>query len=123
MNLAITAQDTDLNAPIEARFGRARYFLIVDSETGCFTVHDNAENANGLQGAGIQSAQAAVKLGAQTLLTGHVGPKALEVLLAAGIAVYAGATGTVAQTIEDFRAGRLNEIAKPQAVENEPSFG
>jgi predicted Fe-Mo cluster-binding NifX family protein len=121
MKLAITAQDTDLNAPIETRFGRARYLLIVDSESGSLRVHDKAENADGLQGAGIQSAQAAVKLGAQALLTGHVGPKALETLQAAGIAVCVGATGTVAETIEAFHAGKLDVVAESPTTEHAAS--
>jgi predicted Fe-Mo cluster-binding NifX family protein len=85
MNVAISAQGTDWNAPVETHFGRARYLLIVDSETGRITVHDNIKNLNELQGAGIRSAQTLVNLGAQVLLTGSIGPKALETLRAAGV--------------------------------------
>jgi predicted Fe-Mo cluster-binding NifX family protein len=108
MNLAITAQGTELNAAVEPRFGRAPYFLLVDSETDQFTVHDNVRNLNAPQGAGIQSAQTVARLGAEALLTGNVGPKAFATLQAAGISVYVGVTGTVAQAVEAFRAGRLH---------------
>ena len=112
MNLAITAQGNELNAPVEPRFGRAKYFIFVDTETGRFTVHDNGQNVNAPQGAGIQSAQAVANLGVQTLLTGNVGPKALATLHAAGILVYVGVTGTVQQAVEVFRAGRLQLAAE-----------
>jgi predicted Fe-Mo cluster-binding NifX family protein len=112
MNVAITAQGTELTAPVETRFGRAPYFLLVDTETGHFTVHDNVQNVNAPQGAGIQAAQAIAKLGAQALLTGNVGPKAFATLQAAGIPVYVGMTGTVAQAVEAFGAGRLQLAAQ-----------
>ena len=112
MNVAITAQGTELDAPVESRFGRAPYFLLVDTETGHFTVHDNVQNVNAPQGAGIQAAQAIAKLGAQALLTGNVGPKAFATLQAAGIPVYVGVTGTVAQAVEAFLAGQLQLAAQ-----------
>ena len=90
----MSAQGTDWNAPVEAHFGRARYLLIVDSENGRITVHDNIKNLNEMQGAGIRSAQTLVNLGAQVLLTGSIGPKALETLRAAGLIVYVGVTGS-----------------------------
>ena len=65
-----------------------------------------------LQGAGIQAAQAVAQLGAVAVLTGHVGPKAFATLQAGQIAVYPGAAGTVRQTLEEFRAGRLQLAAK-----------
>jgi predicted Fe-Mo cluster-binding NifX family protein len=114
MNVAITAQGTGLDSPVEPRFGRARYLLLVELETGRFRVHDNAQNADAPQGAGVQSAQALANLGTQVLLTGIVGPKALATLQAAGISVYVGVTGTVTQALAAFRAGQL-QLAGGQA--------
>ena len=39
---------------IHSIFGRAPYFLVVDSETFAFEALDNEENLNALKGAGIQ---------------------------------------------------------------------
>ena len=74
MNVAISAQGTDWNAAVETHFGRARYLLVVGSETGRIAVHDNIKNLNEVQGAGIRNAQTRVNLGAQVLLTGSIGP-------------------------------------------------
>jgi predicted Fe-Mo cluster-binding NifX family protein len=109
MNVAISAQGTDWNASVETHFGRARYLLTVDSETGRIAVHDNIKNLNEVQGAGIRTAQTLVNLGARVLLTGSIGPKALETLRAAGVIVYVGVTGSIAQAIEAFQADQLFE--------------
>jgi len=52
-----------------------------------------------------------IDLGATVLLTGHVGPKAFATLRAGDVAVYTGITGTVADAIERFNAGDLEESA------------
>lgn len=112
MKVAITAQDTTLDSSVDPRFGRAKCFILVDSETGEHTVHDNAQNLNAPQGAGIQAAQKVAGLGAEALLTGHVGPKAFHTLQAAEIAVYAGASGTVREALEAWKANKLAAAAK-----------
>ncbi len=112
MKIVVTAQGPDLESLVDPRFGRARYFLLVDTQTSQFTAHDNVQNMNAPQGAGIQAAQTVVQLGAEAVLTGHVGPKAFATLQAGQVAVHPGATGTVQQTLEDLRAGRLQLAAK-----------
>ena len=112
MKVVVTAQGVDLGAPVDPRFGRARYFLLFDTASGQFTVHDNAQNLNAPQGAGIQAAQAVVELGAEAVLTGHVGPKAFATLQAAQVAVHPGAAGTVREALEALQSGRLPPAAK-----------
>jgi len=107
MQIVVTAQGPNLDSQVDPRFGRARHFILADTESGAFTVHDNVQNLNAPQGAGIQSAQAVSRLGAQAVLTGHVGPKAFTVLKAANISVCTGASGTVREAIEAFKAGKL----------------
>lgn len=107
MRIVVTAQGPGLDSPVDPRFGRARHFVLADTESGAMTAHDNAQNLNAPQGAGIQAAQAVARLGAEAVLTGHVGPKAFAVLNAAGIAVYTGAAGTVREAIEGLKSGKL----------------
>jgi predicted Fe-Mo cluster-binding NifX family protein len=107
MKLIITAQGQNLDSAVDPRFGRARYFLLVDTDAGGFIAHDNAQNLNAPQGAGIQAAQTVARLGPEAVLTGHVGPKAFAVLRTAGIAVYTGATGTVREAIDAFKANKF----------------
>ncbi len=92
---------------MDPRFGRAANFVVVDSETGACSSVCNSINANAAQGAGIQAAKRVVELGAAALLTGHVGPKAFSALQAGKVAIYTGAAGTVADAVEQFKAGKL----------------
>ncbi|NLE39247.1 MAG: dinitrogenase iron-molybdenum cofactor biosynthesis protein [Pirellulaceae bacterium] len=107
MKLAITSQAAGLDGPVDPRFGRAKYFVLVDTETGEFSSHDNAQNLNAPQGAGIQAGQTVARLGAEAVLTGHVGPKAFTTLSAAKIAIYTGISGTVKDAVEQFQQGKL----------------
>jgi predicted Fe-Mo cluster-binding NifX family protein len=96
-----------MESPVDERFGRAANFIVVDSATGVFEVHDNTRNLNAAQGAGIQSAEAASRLGADVVITGHCGPKAFQALNAAGIQVVVGAHGTVKEAVDGFKKGDL----------------
>ena len=107
MKVAVTSQGEDLNATVDPRFGRAWCFVVVDSETGEFSTSDNSQNLNATQGAGIQAGRKVAELGVEAVITGHVGPKAFATLQAAGVRVYVGAVGTVAEAIEQFQAGKL----------------
>jgi predicted Fe-Mo cluster-binding NifX family protein len=107
MKVAVTSQGEGNTAPVDPRFGRARYFAVVDSESGESRTVDNTVNLNAAQGAGIQAGRSVVDLGVGVLITGHVGPKAFAVLQAGGVKVYTGASGTVADAIEQYRAGKL----------------
>ena len=107
MKIAVTASGNTLDSPVDQRFGRAPCFFLVDSASGAFEVHDNTQNLNAAQGAGIQAAETVSRLGAEVIITGHCGPKAFRALRGAGIPVMVGATGTVAEAIQAFRSGKL----------------
>ncbi len=112
MKIVITAEGPNMESPVDPRFGRAKYFLLVDSETGDFTAHDNARNLNAAQGAGIQAAQNVVQLGAEAVLTGNVGPKAFATLQAGEVAIYTGAAGTAREALDQWRANKLQAAGK-----------
>jgi len=110
MQILVSAQGASLDSPVDPRFGRARYFIALDSETGNASTHDNTQNLHAAQGAGVQAARNAVELGAQVVITGNVGPKAFLVLDAAGIEVYAGASGSVREAAAQYAEGALERV-------------
>jgi predicted Fe-Mo cluster-binding NifX family protein len=112
MKLAITTQGSEPNSPVDLRFGRARFFRIVDTEIGQQTTVDNSDGVNAVQGAGVQAAQTLARLGVQVVLTGHVGPKAWKALQAANIQVYSVSAGTADQAVQAFLAGQLRALAQ-----------
>ena len=56
MKVAISAQSNDIDSLVDPRFGRARWFIIADSETGEWQAHDNTVNVDATGGAGVQAA-------------------------------------------------------------------
>ncbi len=115
MRVVVTSEGPGIDSPTDPRFGRARYFILVDTETGEHSGIDNALNLNAAQGAGIQAGRKVVELGAQAVVTGHVGPKAFSALKAGGVSVYLGAAGSVGEAIEQFKSGRL-QLAEAASV-------
>jgi len=107
MKIVIPTNGNDLNSELCKSFGRAKNFLVVDLETSEFEVVENTQNFQASQGAGIQSAQSAVKAGADTIITMHCGPKAYKVLLESGVKVYEGAEGAVGANVEEYKNGTL----------------
>ncbi len=116
MKIVITAQERFLQTLIDPRFGRAPYFVLYDIETDNFTTHSNEQNLNAAQGAGIQAAQNVARLGAEAVITGHVGPKAFATLQAAGIKIYVGVSGKVTEAIDKYRSGILEEVDQPDVA-------
>ncbi len=109
MKIAVTSRGTSLDSEIDERFGRARYFIIYDTETEASQAVDNEQNLNSPQGAGVQAAEKIAKLGAESLITGHCGPKAFRALSAAGIKVYNTDADTVKEAIDLYLAGKLSQ--------------
>lgn len=113
MKVVVTSAGEGIDAEVDPRFGRAQSFVLVDTVSGTSTSFDNAGAVSAAQGAGVLAAEAVARLGAECLLTGHCGPKAFRTLEAAGIAVFTGASGTVAEAIEQFEGGRLHRATGP----------
>jgi predicted Fe-Mo cluster-binding NifX family protein len=117
MRIAITALGKEMLSPVDQRFGRARWFIVAETDTGEFESVDNEKNVDAAQGAGIQAARNVARLGVKAVVTGNVGPKAFAALKAAGIDVYLGANGTVREALEQFKTGAL-EVAHTSNVES-----
>jgi len=117
MKIAFSTTGDSLDGPLDSRFGRARSFLIYDTETGSMELISNDQNLNAAQGAGIQSAETVARSGAGCVITGHCGPKAFMVLKSAGVAIYPTTAATVREALELFQAGKL-EPASDADVES-----
>lgn len=106
--IAITSEGTTLSDPVDPRFGRAGGFLIVDLDSMATTYVDNGSSQVLAQGAGIQAAENLFKAGAQVLLTGQVGPKALAALQACHVRVIQGVDKmTVGEAVARFQSGKF----------------
>ena len=110
MKVAVTSQGKELISEVDQRFGRAKYLLVVNAETGNFTVHNNELNLNAVQGAGIQTGQNIANLDVEAVITGNVGPNAFKTLSAANVKIFLAEKQTIAKAVESFKAGGLEEV-------------
>jgi predicted Fe-Mo cluster-binding NifX family protein len=114
MKICISACGKDPDSEVDPQFGRCNYFLIIDPDAGSVTSLKNpGSEASG--GAGIRAAEAVVGAGADTLLTGSVGPNSFSVLFEAGIEVYSGVRGTVSSSLREYQSGKLPILKSPNA--------
>lgn len=109
MKIAFSVSGDELDSILDSRFGRAQKFLVYDLDNDTFQVVDNRLNLNAAQGAGIQSAEAVVRLGVKAVVTGHCGPKAFRVLSAAGVKVYNADEVKVSEALSQYRDRTLKE--------------
>jgi len=113
MKVAVCAIDSNLNSQVSPVFGRAPYFLIVDSETENFETVKNPALGAG-HGAGVGASQIAISKGAKAVICGNFGPNAFSVLKMSGIKIYSGVFGlTVGEAINKYKNGELKEAKIP----------
>ena len=110
MKVGVTAQGDTLDSPVDGSFGRAAYFLIINTDDDSFDVIDNSANVNAMGGAGVQAAQDVVDKGIEWILTGSMGPRAYEVISSAGVKIGGGATGTVRDALARLKEGGFDPL-------------
>ena len=117
MQIVVTSNGADLDAPASPVFGRCPIYIFVDPETMAFEAVDNpAVGAPG--GAGIQAAQFIVERGAAAVVSGNVGPNAFNVLEAANVPVYLFSGGSVRDAVAAYKAGDLPDAGAATAPEH-----
>ena len=113
MKICVTAGASGLDAPMDPRFGRCPFFVVVDLDSMSENSIPNS-NVMASSGAGIQAAQEIAKQGVSALITGNIGPNAMQTLSAAKIDVYQHqGGGSVKDVVEKFQRGELTKIAGP----------
>ncbi len=113
MKIAVSAQGEDLSSLLDPRFGRAKWFILYDTDAERHEVLENVQIAGLPQGAGIQAAQQMIDRNADVVVTGNCGPNAFRTLTAAGLSVIVGASGTVKRAIEQVERGELSPSQGP----------
>ncbi|HAE37144.1 MAG TPA: dinitrogenase iron-molybdenum cofactor biosynthesis protein [Candidatus Riflebacteria bacterium] len=111
MKFAVSVREQNVDAKVDLRFGRAQMFALYDSKTGECSWHPNTQNFQAAQGAGIQTAQNVVNLGAEAVISGHCGPKAYRVLEAAGVHVYSVVGNpTLKEAVQMIESGKIKAM-------------
>lgn len=116
MIVAVSASQPDPDSPVDPRFGRCPFYVLVDAESFELQTMENTAAMAGM-GAGIQAAQAVVNAGADAVISGNFGPNAFQALSQAGVALFAAPPGlTVRQAVEALKAGQLTALTSPSVA-------
>lgn len=109
MIICVTSTGKTTDSIMDPRFGRCAYFIIADLENNKTEIIENEAGASG-GGAGIGSGQLMAEKKVEAVITGNVGPNAMNVLSAAKIKIFRGENASVIENIEKFKNNYLKEI-------------
>ncbi|MBU4331614.1 NifB/NifX family molybdenum-iron cluster-binding protein [Patescibacteria group bacterium] len=121
MKIAISSTSEDINSNVSEFFGRCPYFIIaeVSAKSGSASGGKNQkiekakaiknENTDQSSGAGISTAQLMAEENVNAVITGNVGPRALDVLKQFNIEIYSG-NGIIKEVLQEFINGKLKKL-------------
>ena len=95
---------------VSAHFGRCEGYVVATVEDGRVVAQTWVANPGHEPG---RLPMLMRELGVECLVTGGIGPRAVEMLSEGGIQVLAGISGGIEQVLEEFAAGRLTGAENP----------
>jgi len=113
MKIAVSSKGQSAQDPLDPSFGRCAGFVVYDSDSGSYSFLDNSRQKNLTQGAGIQTAQMLSQTGIGVLISGQLGPKAMEALSNTRIQIFSSSAPTVQEAIDAWQRNALEPIAAP----------
>lgn len=119
MKIAIGLEENNYNSQVDRRFGRASFFILIDSITNNYEIIEN-EAKDETTGAGLKVVKNLVNLGVEEIIAGEIGPKAAVLIEEFNIPVYKlGELKKVNEVMENYREKRLEKFdfsSKPQGL-------
>ena len=111
MKIAISSTGKNVSDNVSDVFGRCPYFIIAEIENQKIEKTEAIENKSTEQmnGAGISTAQLMAEKNINAVITGNVGPRALDVLKQFNIEIYS-AKGAIKEVLQMFIHGKLEKI-------------
>jgi len=109
-----TMGDRGMDESVGEHFGRVPTYTLVNTETGEVKVIQNTTTHMGGTG---YAPDLISQHGAEVMLCGGLGRKAIQMFEEKGIMVYVGASGTVADAINHWKAGQLQAATNETACQ------
>lgn len=109
MKVMVSSTGPDIDSEVSPVFGRAEYYLMVDSEDLTFESFENPSLSQD-SGAGIMAARFVLEKGPESLISSNIGPKAFDVLSAGSVKCFTAKGGTVGEAVESFVRGELRTV-------------
>ena len=103
MNIAISSTGKDIKSNVSHVFGRADYFLIIDTESKCVVdILDNSKAKNSSKGAGVVAATAVARSGVDMVFSGKIGPTASRILEESLVSAVTGMSGSICEVLDQI---------------------
>lgn len=111
MRIAISATGQNIESEVSEIFGRCPYFIIAEIKGDKIQNTEILKNESGNQnsGAGVLTAQLMAEKNVEAVITGKVGPRALDVLKQFKIEIYIG-EGRVREVLSSFIGKKLKKV-------------
>jgi predicted Fe-Mo cluster-binding NifX family protein len=113
MKVAISSQGKRRDSQVELWFGRAAYYLIVNTDNMTFDALENDAAGDSADIDEINAARLVINAGAQAVLTGNCGLDARHMFATADVKLFQGVPGTIEEAVEQFKDGKLTEVPAP----------
>lgn len=112
MIIAISSSFGNPAKEFSGRFGRCKFFLIMDTDAGDWEkVKNPAVDSRG--GSGPEVVQFLSELNVSAVISGRYGPNAYSGLTASRITAYLAKSGTPLELLDEFQNGLLKIAAEP----------
>lgn len=119
MKIAIGLEENSYNSQVDRRFGRANFFILIDTDTNDYEIIEN-EAKDEAVGAGLKVVKTLMSLGIDEIIAGEIGPKAGVLIEEFAIPTYKlGELNTVDAVIKNYKEKRLEKFdfsSKPQGL-------
>lgn len=107
-------EDNSWNSKIGFHFGRVPFFAIWDEEENSVNIIENKSSHRG--GAKLPAEFLADHCNG--ILCSGIGSRAISLCQQFNVRVFMGATGTVQETVELYKAGKLNEASPDEGCQH-----
>lgn len=111
MKIAVSSTDKNIESMASDVFGRCPYFIIAEIKDDKIEKTEAVKNdgIGQMSGAGISTAQLMAEKNVNVVITGNMGPRALDILRQFNIEIYSG-EGTVKNVLQAFIDKKLKKV-------------
>lgn len=111
LKICLTSKGKDMSSELDLRFGRCQQFIIFDTESKEYDVIENS-GFSSAHGAGVSAAQQVANEKVSVVITGSLGPNAMNILSADEIKGFIGKSMSLEENIKAYENNELSEITK-----------
>lgn len=114
MKVILSSAGKEIESEISPVFGRAPYYLLVDTEDMSVQSYSNPATAQS-SGAGVAASQFVLEKEPDAVISSNIGPNAYQVLKAAEVPCFNAAEGSVKAAVEAYKNEDLPILGQANA--------